>query len=268
MTKPFLKWVGGKTRLLPEIHKHIPEYQQYIEPFVGGGAVFFSIGPNQSIISDANAELINAYRVVKDSPFELIEQLKSMPNTKEDYYRIRNIDRDVSFERLSDIERAARFIYLNRFCFNGLWRVNKNNQMNVPYCGNKTRKIYYKPILECSEVLQTTQILHGDFYDVIEFVTPGTFLYLDPPYVPISSTSDFTSYTKDGFDMDMQIRLVEFCDEVTKIGGRFLLSNSYCDTTLELYQNYEIVPVEIFRGVGSSNDSRKVVKEVLVRNYP
>ena len=229
--------------------------------------MFFSITSVYSIISDANIELINSYNIVRDYPFELIEQLKTFPNTKEWYYKIRNMDRSNDFEQLSDLERAARFIYLNRFCFNGLWRVNKKGQMNVPYCGNESRKMDYSTILVCSEALQNTKIIHGDFYEVIDFVTPDTFLYLDPPYVPISNTSDFTSYTSDGFDMDMQIRLVEFCDEVDRIGGKFLLSNSYCDVTLKLYQNYSINPVDIFRGVGASNKSRKSVKEILVKNY-
>jgi len=268
--KPLVKWVGGKRQLLKELKKNMPKsYNRYFEPFVGGGALFFSLRPKEAFINDYNEELINLYRVVKQKPFELIEDLKKHKNEKEYYYKIRGLDRDsLSYKKLSDVKRAGRFVFLNKTCFNGLYRVNKKNEFNSPYGRYKNPAICdEKNILLCSRVLQNSVILNEDFKEIKKEIKKGDFIYLDPPYVPLNQTSNFTAYTDRGFDKKMQFELKEFCDYIDRAGGYFMLSNSYTDFVLELYRDYRIKTVTAKRAVNCKASRRGSVKEVLIRNY-
>lgn len=195
--KPFLKWAGGKTQLLDELNKYIPlNYNKYIEPFIGGGALFFSLGSNESVIADSNRELIITYKQVRDNVEDVISILKSFEHTEEFYYNIRSMITD-------DLEkdfRAARLIYLNKTCFNGLYRVNKKGLFNVPYGKGKGKFLQKTVLREASESLQNTQIINADYLDVLQqYAEPNDFIFLDPPYYPVGKYSDFKRYTKEFF---------------------------------------------------------------------
>ncbi len=269
MIKPIIKWVGGKRQLLPIIQDNLPKkFNHYYEPFVGGGALLFSLKEENSTISDYNKELINVYQVIKHNLSKLIEDLQKHKNNKDYYYNIRALDREDSFKNISAIKRASRFIYLNKTCFNGLYRVNKNNQFNVPYGKYKNPNwINEENLLKISKYLQDVNIIQGDFEVIKPLIKKGDFIYLDPPYIPLTSTANFTSYTDNGFDMQDHIRLKEFCDYIDSIGAFFLLSNSYTDITLELYKEYKIVSVMAKRNINRDASKRGKIKEILVKNY-
>src|SRR5690625_890460 len=197
--------------------------------------------PARPCIGDFNPELINAYQVVKERPAELIEQLACFRNEEAFYYEVRGWDRCHTYSQRSAIERAARFIFLNKTGSNGLYRVNSNNQHNVPFGHYKNPRIIDRQtLLACSKVLQNTDLYHGDFELITARVKAGDFVYLDPPYVPLSATSSFTAYTSSGFDMDMQYRLKNFCDILHQNEVKFMLSNSSAALVYELYENYHI----------------------------
>ena len=268
-TYPLVKWVGGKRQLMPELLKNMPiSFKRYFEPFIGGGALFFELQPYNAYISDMNEELINLYCVVRDNVFELITDLNKHKITKEYYIKIRNLDRTSKYKKLTNVQRASRFIYLNRTCFNGLYRVNSKGEFNVPFGNYKNPKIIdVDNLLNCSSLLKNTEIKHADFSAILECAQKGDFVYFDPPYVPLNETSSFTSYTKNGFDMEMQIKLNEVCNELNSMGVKFMLSNS--DTTVinELYSNYRIEKVLASRQVNANAEGRGKITEVLVRNY-
>lgn len=266
---PIVKWIGGKRQLMPTLLKNIPKkYNRYLEPFIGGGALFFKLNPDNAYISDMNAELINLYCVVRDNVYELINDLCKHKNTKEYFTEIRNLDRSDDYAELSNIEKASRFIYLNRTCFNGMYRVNTQGQFNVPYGAYKNPKIVDREnLIQCSELFKKTEILCSDFSAVLGHVNKDDFVYLDPPYVPINETSSFTSYTKDGFNDNMHIKLKEVCDELDSMGVKFLLSNSDTKLVHELYANYNVKKVYAVRAINSNADKRGKITEVLVRNY-
>ncbi len=269
MCKPVIKWVGGKRQLLDDLKALLPKnYNGYFEPFIGGGALFFSLQPTNSFISDYNPELTNLYQVIKEKPLELIKDLKKHKNEEDYYYQIRALDRDVAkYQKLSDVQRASRFIYLNKTGYNGLYRVNQKKQHNVPFGRYKNPKwIDEKNILSCSRLLEKTKIQTGDFEIIKERVKKGDFVYFDPPYVPLNSAS-FISYTEKGFDIAMQERLKKLCDYIDAKGAYFMLSNSYTDYILDLYQEYDIKTVMANRAVNSDAKKRGKIKEVVVRNY-
>lgn len=268
-TYPIVKWVGGKRQLMFELLKNMPQiYNRYFEPFIGGGALFFELQPEQAYISDMNEELINLYQVVRDNVDELITDLKKHDISKEYFMGIRNIDRTEDYENWSSIQKASRFIYLNRTCFNGMYRVNSKGEFNVPFGHYKNPRIVDENNLtNCSNLLQRTEIRHADFSEILTKVQEGDFVYFDPPYVPLSETSSFTSYTKDGFDIDMQFKLRDVCDELDSIGVKFLLSNSDTKLVNELYENYNIKKVFASRQINANADGRGKITEVLVRNY-
>lgn len=269
--KPILKWVGGKRQLLPEIRKYIPsKYNNYIEPFFGGGAVLFDQQPTSSIIGDINSEIMNVYNTIKETPDELIKLLKTYVNNEEDYYKIRNLDRSDDFKKLTNIERAARIIYLNRTCFNGLYRVNSKGQNNVPYGKYKNPTICDEEnIKNCSKFFNDKDIIINnlDFAKTIEFAKPGDFVYLDPPYDPLTETASFVSYSKDGFSRKDQEKLKYMCDNLTKEKIKFLQSNSSTDFIKTLYKDYEIIEVDASRNIAAKTSSREKVKEILIKNY-
>lgn len=268
-TYPLIKWVGGKRQLMPELLRNMPKkYNRYFEPFIGGGALFFELQPDNAYISDMNEELINLYTVVRDNVYELIVDLNAHQITKEYYLKIRDLDRTSKYKKLSNIKRASRFIYLNRTCFNGLYRVNSKGEFNVPFGNYKNPRIVdVDNLLNCSELLKRTEIKNADFSEILTKVKKGDFVYFDPPYVPLNETSSFTSYTKNGFDIDMQIKLKEVCDELNSMGVKFLLSNSDTKIIKELYSNYKIKKVLASRQINANANGRGKITEVLVRNY-
>jgi len=268
-TYPIVKWVGGKRQLMCELEINMPKtYNRYFEPFIGGGALFFYLQPDNAYISDMNEELINLYQVVRDNVDELITDLQKHDISKEYFMEIRNIDRTEEYESWSDVQKASRFIYLNRTCFNGMYRVNSKGEFNVPFGHYKNPRILDENnLIHCSNLLQRTEIKHADFSEILKKVKKGDFVYFDPPYVPLSETSSFTSYTKDGFDIDMQFKLRDVCDELDSMGVKFLLSNSDTKLVNELYENYNIKKVFASRQINANADGRGKITEVLVRNY-
>ena len=268
-TYPIVKWVGGKRQLMFELLKNMPEtYNRYFEPFIGGGALFFYLQPDNAYISDMNEELINLYQVVRDNVDELVADLQKHDISKEYFMEIRNIDRTEEYKNWSDVKKASRFIYLNRTCFNGMYRVNSKGEFNVPFGHYKNPRILDENnLINCSNLLQKTEIKHADFSEILKKVKKGDLVYFDPPYVPLSETSSFTSYTKDGFDMDMQFKLRDVCDELDSMGVKFLLSNSDTKLVNELYENYNIKKVFASRQINANADGRGKITEVLVRNY-
>ena len=221
---PFLKWVGGKRQIMPSIVSVLPKNIQnytYIEPFVGGGAVLFHLTPSNAVINDFNSELINVYEVIRNNLDELIIDLKKHKNESDYFYKIRGIDRTKEFEKLSKVQRASRIIYLNKTCFNGLYRVNNAGEFNAPFGRYKNPNIVNEPTLKAvSKYLNTNniQILNGDYKAALKQADKNSFVYLDPPYHPISENSNFTGYIRGGWDMQDQIKLREACDDLTKKG--------------------------------------------------
>lgn len=268
-TYPIVKWVGGKRQLMFELLKNMPKrYSRYFEPFIGGGALFFELQPHNAYISDKNNELINLYTVVRDNVYELIDDLNKHKVSKEYFIKIRNLDRTNKYDNLSDIEKASRFIFLNRTCFNGMYRVNSQGQFNVPFGNYKNPRIVDADnLINCSKLLKNTEICCADFSEILNKVQKGDFVYFDPPYVPLNETSSFTSYTKDGFDIDMQFKLRDVCDELDSMGVMFMLSNSDTKLVNELYSNYEIKKVFASRAINANASGRGKITEVLVRNY-
>lgn len=272
LAAPVLKWVGGKRQLMSEIHNVLPKtYTTYYEPFIGGGAVLFELQPNKAVVNDVNGELINLYNIIKDDVELLIEDLRKHENTSEYFYRIREQDRDRNeYEKLSKIEKASRIVYLNKTCFNGLFRVNKAGEFNSPFGKYKNPNIVDEVTLRAvSKYFNKAdiKILNCDFEQSLKNIRRGSFVYLDPPYDPVSSSGNFTGYDKGGFNRDEQIRLKKLCDKLDKKGVKFLLSNSATDFIKELYKDYNIKIVKAKRAINSNGNSRGEVDEVLVRNY-
>lgn len=271
-TKPPLKWAGGKRQLIHEIIRRVPvDFKTYYEPFFGGGAVFFAINPLNAVLNDFNSELINLYKVLQTKPHELISIIRTYTNDEDSFYRIRNLDRDKEFfSKLSEVERAARMYYLNRTCYNGLYRVNKNGEFNTPFGKYKNKDFMNEvDILKASEMLSSSHVLllTGDFKKAVESAIEGDFVYLDPPYDDLGNDTSFASYTKVGFDRNEQIRLKETCDKLNDKGVKFLLSNSATPFILDLYRNYKIEIVKARRSINSKASGRGVIDEVLVSNY-
>ena len=273
LVAPFLKWVGGKRQIMPSIVNLLPKNikeLQYVEPFIGGGAVLFHLQPKKAIINDFNEELINVYRVIKENLFELIEDLKKHQNTADYFYEIIGLDRVDEFNFLTYVERASRVIFLNKTCFNGLYRVNNAGEFNAPFGRYKNPNILNEPTLKAvSKYLNSNNILlrTGDYNETLQIIDNDSFVYLDPPYHPISLSSNFTGYVQGGWsDLD-QIRLREACDELHNRGIKFLLSNSVAPLILNEYKDYNITTVKANRAINSNGSARGEVDEVLIRNY-
>lgn len=288
--KPFVKWAGGKTQLLLEIRTKYPQTViKYCEPFVGGGAVLFDVlqtfHPNEVLINDMNAELINIYQQIKSNCSLLIEQLselqqnyksQSLEKNKILFYkkRLRYNELKINRNDAENLEKAALFIFLNKTCFNGLCRVNKRGEFNVPFNNAKNPLICDAENLRaCSELLQNVQMKTGDYSDCKDFIDSETFVYLDPPYRPLSKTSAFTSYTKNQFSDKEQIELGNFIKEISEIGAKVLASNSdpknankednFFD---ELYSNFEIKRISASRMINSNAKKRGAISELLISN--
>lgn len=271
--QPFTKWTGGKRQLLPVIRELIPKtYNRYFEPFVGGGALFFDLAPKDAVINDFNAELINCYQQIKDNPQELIEILKVHQeyNSKEYYLDLRSADRDERIDMMSEVQRAARILYMLRVNFNGLYRVNSKNQFNVPYGRYKNPKIVDEELISAISVYinnNQLEIKVGDFEKAIVDVRTGDFVYFDPPYIPLSETSAFTSYTHEGFSFADQVRLRDAFKRLSDTGAYVMLSNSSSDLVEELYKDFNIHYVEATRTNGAKSSSRGKISEIIVTNY-
>ena len=261
--KPFVKWVGGKRSLSKAISVRMPtSFNDYYEPFLGGGAIFFKLQPNRAFISDLNLDLIITYKVVRDKPLGLIKLLSEhkAKHCKDYYYAIRQ-----NSNSSNPVEIAARFIYLNKTCFNGLHRVNSKGEFNVPIGSYSNPNILDEEnIIACSNALKKAEIKYQDFRDI----TPKAkdFVYFDPPYQPIKHDS-FTSYTKSDFKELEQIKLFEKCIELDRQGVYFLLSNSDSEFIKKLYRYFKIDIVSAPRTINCKADSRQGASEVLIRNY-
>jgi DNA adenine methylase len=271
--RPFLKWAGGKRELMPHLRRYVPEkYNLYFEPFVGAGALLFDLQPLTAVINDANSELINCYRIIKDHPGRLISALREHKNSSRYFYRLRRLDRDKGFRRISAIRRASRIIYLNKTCYNGLFRVNSRGEFNVPF-GH-----YLNPLIVDEEVIRGVSrylnrarihISNDDFEKALAGADKGDFVYLDPPYDPISDTSSFTGYNLSSFGREEQRRLRDTCDALTARGCQVLLSNSATDFIRELYgdeRRYTLVEVQVSRKINAVATARGKIKELLILN--
>ncbi len=269
--RPFVKWVGGKTQLLPEILSRIPAMETietYHEPFVGGGAVFFAIQPNRAVLADSNAELINAYQVVRDDVEKLINELHKHEHSEEYFYDIREADRSPTFNKWSSVRRASRLIYLNKTCYNGLFRVNSKGHFNTPF-GRYANPNYIDAanLMACSGALAGVETLPTTFETIIDRVQKNDFVYFDPPYVPISDTAHFTGYSKNGFNLEMQEALFNVCCLLHLKKVRFMLSNSAAPFVHQLYSRFKVEIVQASRAVNSNAARRGKVEEVLITNY-
>ncbi len=290
--KPFVKWVGGKGQLLEQLKKHMPTggekvLTKYAEPFVGGGALLFNLLSKYNFeslyISDTNAELINSYNVIKFNVEELISSLSDIQykylnmdenDRKEYYYNARDRFNSLTLKEETKVEKASLFIFLNKTCFNGLYRVNKKGHFNVPMGAYKKPTICDEQNLRnISNALQNVTIVCGDYSQSKNIIDKNTFVYLDPPYRPISQTASFTSYNADAFDDKEQIRLAKFIDELNSIGAKIMLSNSDPQNTNaqdyffeKLYNKYTINRVEASRAINSNGEKRGKIKELLICN--
>lgn len=267
---PFLKWAGGKRQLISQMNKHFPkDFKKYIESFVGGGAVLFYLKIKASIIIDINKDLINCYEVIKNNVKELIDLLKTHKNEKDYYYKIRALDRNKEkFNKLPNVEKASRIIYLNRCCYNGLYRVNSKGQFNVPFGKYKNPNFCDEEnLLAVSRVLKDVKIIHGSFEICLEHAQKGDFVYFDPPYHPISKTSSFTSYTKENFGKESQLKLYEIFKKLDKRGCKLMLSNSYNEYIQNLYKNFKIITLGARRVINCNAKKRGNIKVLLILNY-
>lgn len=265
---PFLKWAGGKSKLLAHMSCHFPkDYGKYVEPFLGGGAVFFHLRPRKAVLSDSNPELVNAFEVVRDNPEELMSALDTHYSHRKnrDYY---NGIRAQNPAELSQVDRATRTVFLNKTCYNGLYRVNSKGQFNVPFGRYSNPSLYDRDnILADSETLQGKILIHDDYRRVCRRARGHDFVYLDPPYHPLSATSSFTGYTKDSFDEDDQVRLAATFRAMDARGCRVMLSNSSTPLIRELYEGFTIITLRAARAISCKGNGRGKIEEVLVMNY-
>lgn len=264
--RPFLKWAGGKSSLLGHLTEFVPDkYNRYCEVFLGGGAFFFDIDPDEAILADANAELIHCYQIVQQKPDDLIQALNGYRNEKSEFYRIR----EQNPKTLSPVNRAARFIYLNKTCFNGLYRVNRAGKFNTPFANNPTKRFVDEENLFLASVaLKKAKLLCCDFAEIAEiFAKTNDFIYFDPPYLPVSEYSDFKRYTPNQFGEADHTRLAETFRKLDKLGCYLLLSNSFHPKIKELYRGFrqEIVPAPRF--INCKGGRRGNVNEFLIRNF-
>lgn len=271
---PVLKWAGGKTQLLPEINKRLPkQFNTYYEPFFGGGALLFSLLPSSAVINDLNSELMNVYKCIKhDTQFpKLLKELDRHQSlhSKSYYYLIRDLDCSPYYKNWRDYERAARTIYLNKTCFNGLYRVNKKGHFNTPIGTEKYKKLYdLDNITNMHEYLKNNnvKILCGSYSSAVKDAKAGDFVYFDPPY-DYQDGDGFTSYTADGFTKENQVELFNLFKELSDKGVYVMLSNNNTDFIRDLYKDYNIGVVHAKRAINHKGDGRGAVEEVIITNY-
>lgn len=261
--KPVLKWAGGKRQLIDHILKKFPKYyNKFIEPFIGGGALFFYLNKKNSIISDINEELINLYKQISKNPRKIISRTKKYKNTKDDFYNTRKSVPS------NDLDRACRTIYLNKTCFNGLYRVNKKGEFNVPY-GNYKNVSFFdeKNLIKISKLLKQTKIIHGSYETILKkYARKNDLIFLDPPYLPISKYSDFKRYNKEQFYLEDHKKLANLYAELDEKGCYLILTNSNSDEIINLYKNYKIDVHNTKRNINSIGNQR-VGKDIIVTNF-
>lgn len=270
---PFVKWAGGKRQLLDRISARMPQtYNNYYEPFIGGGAVLFNFQPKRAVINDINESLINTYRIIASNPLEFIEYVKKLDSEmgedgKGYYYSLREHYNDKLMKEEFDIELASLFVFINKHCFNGLYRVNGKGLFNVPYNNSKRESIDEESIMAISDYLKKVTILSGDFEAACRDAQKGDFVFFDSPYAPLNPTS-FESYTKEGFDVESHKRLARLFDKLTKRGCYCMLTNHNTEFINELYGNkgYRIDVVSVKRMI-NSNASKRTGEEVIICNY-
>jgi DNA adenine methylase len=263
--RPFLKWVGGKGRLIEQLRPHLPSpFKRYFEPFAGGAALFFALGPRRAVLTDVNAELIDCYRTVRDHVEDVIVALRRHRYSAEHYYRVRAMDP----AGLKLPERAARTIYLNKTGYNGLYRVNRAGKFNVPM-GRYTNPTVCdaENLRACSAALRRVELEQRDFAELGVRARAGDFVYFDPPYDPMSATAAFTSYAPGGFGPDAQRRLAELFAGLARKGVHVVLSNSDTPLIRELYRPFRITPILAARSINSRGSRRGKVGEVLVTSF-
>lgn len=270
---PFVKWAGGKRQLIPQIRERMPEqFNNYYEPFVGGGAVIFELLPENAVINDINKALINAYQMICRHPQEFLQEINRLDaemweDGKEYYYSLREHYNDKLMKDEFDVELAALFVFINKHCFNGLYRVNGKGLFNVPYNNSRRSSVDEQSIMEISEYLRNVTIISGDFEAACEGAGAGDFVFIDSPYAPLNPTS-FESYTKEGFDIESHRRLAVLFDELTARGCYCMLTNHNTELINELYGNkgYTIDVVSVKRMI-NSDASNRVGEEVIICNY-
>ena len=272
LVQPFLKWAGGKRQLLPALRPLFPKYKRYYEPFLGGGAVLFDQQPTTAFVNDFNSELINCYLTIRDHPEELLIEAAKHPNTSEHFYQVREMDRSPNFALMTSVQRAARIIFLNKTCFNGLFRVNSQGQFNVPFGDYKKPAIADPAIIRAiSRYLNKAKVTfrNGDFAEAVADTRQGDFVYFDPPYDPVTDPASFTGYTLDGFNRDEQRRLKELCDTLTARSVKLIVSNSDTPFIRDLYTDdrYTIQNVQARRAINSVASGRGKIGEVFILNY-
>ena len=285
--KPFLKWAGGKTQLLEEISKRLPreiwtgKIETYVEPFVGGGAVFFYIAQNCATIErfyllDINEDLVNCYKAIKERPDSVVRQLGELSSQ---FLPLPSLERRIFYyrtrEQFNQDRSPAKLIFLNRTCYNGLYRVNRKNEFNVPFGDYKNPRVCDSDnLIAVSRVLKGTEIICGDFEESAKYIDNHTFIYLDPPYRPLTGTASFTSYSRDNFTEQDQVRLAKFCARIAAMGGKFLLSNSDptnkdpADDFFERsYRDFNIERVKAIRAINCKGSRRGEINELLITRY-
>ena len=269
---PVLKWVGGKRQLLDNLNKLKPKkFTAYCEPFLGGGAFLFNLQPTVAYVNDINEDLINVYEIIRDDVENLIRELNKFENTSEKFYEIRDWDREKDgYLKRTNLEKAARTLYLNKTCYNGLFRVNNSGEFNSPFGNYKNPNIVNAPTLRAVSNYFRENEIHftsGDYEEVLDNLPKGSFVYFDPPYDPVSDSANFTGYSRGGFSQDDQIKLREACDTLDAKGIKFMLSNSDTKFIRKQYAKYDIKVVQAKRLINSNSAKRGEVNEVIVRNY-
>jgi DNA adenine methylase len=268
---PIIKWVGGKSKLLPELRARLPKtYKRYFEPFLGGGALFFALTPKDSVLGDMNGALIEMYKAVAldvDNIIETLDMHRRAHAREAYYYEIRTMWNEGCWADVP-AARAAAFIYLNKTCFNGLWRVNRSGEFNVPR-GDYANPTVFDPaaLRAASDVLRKASLRKTGYEQTTASATAGDFVYFDPPYDPVSKTSNFTSYTKDAFGKDQQKQLANHARELHKRGVYVMVSNNDTEYVRSLYEDFCIDTVQCGRSVNSKGDKRGKVNEVIVTSY-
>jgi DNA adenine methylase len=268
---PFVKWAGGKGRLLSQLRPLLPPgiaRMRHVEPFVGGGALFFARMPERALLTDINPTLVATYAAIRDEAQSVVDGLRALASrhSKESYYQVR--ERYNEGSRLSASRRAAMFIYLNKTCFNGLHRVNRKGEFNVPIGSYKDPRILNEDgLYAASHALQNAHVECTSFESLLENAKPGDFVYFDPPYEPVSETASFTSYAREGFSQEDQTRLRDVYRVLDRRGCRLMLSNSDVPFIRELYQDFRIDTVAAARAINCNAKKRGKVSEVVVRNY-
>jgi DNA adenine methylase len=258
-----LIWVGGKSKLMDTLELFFPaKYKLYIEPFVGGGSVFLHTMPERAILMDVNNELINFYTVVRDNVELLVDNLRAHKRSKEHFYVLRDID----VSQLDEVQRASRFLYINRNSFRGLWRVNKSGGLNTTYGGRGIKERHIENLWRVSESLKRAELICGDYSNVLDIAEEGSFIYMDPPYNPIQRNS-FTGYTRNGFKQEDQIRLAKVVYELDSRGCMVMMSNSNTQFIKKLYKKFRIDYIDVERSVGRGIGGSIGAGEVVIRNY-